>query len=323
MLKDWKRKFIHVILSLVGILLLIYLIKSAKLENILHVISHAYLPPLIVSASLSFSRFFIGTCKWRFTAKDQGVDLGFLEMMKIYAFGVFLSSITPAALGGYLRAKFLYDHGKNLGRSVSNIIVDSTIEALSLHIPAMFLIFVFFPDKLPLTLGVFSLIFLSAFQIILIMKGEVGNRLADKILISYLPERYRNLVKKSMDKIFDKPPRFVSVVKSFFTSMVYMVCMTVLQIYLISRSLGLDIPFLDMSAIWMISLSISGLPVTVSGLGIREWSVAYLSSKYLVNKSVAISLSLLGYAVVTFIPAVVGGILFLVYHISHKSCRAV
>ncbi|KAA0006701.1 MAG: flippase-like domain-containing protein [Thermoplasmata archaeon] len=312
MLKPNRKFVIESLFSSIGIILFVYLIWSVKPGSIIEAVSH--IDPFYFSISLLLIPVImvVDTYRWRFLAKDQEVDLKFIEMIKIYTMGFFLSSITPGGIGGYLRAKLLHDKGKSLGRSISNVVIDISMKTFSLHIISVFILVFFFTDKLSLLFGVLFLIVSSIFPVMVIYRGEkVSSRLIRRLFLLYVSPEYRDTVIEGVNKIFDRPPRVSSLIKSVLVTDMCFVPLAALQIYTISLSLGISIPFLDLSAIWIVSLSISCLPVSISGLGVREWSMAYLSSKYMIDKSTAITLSLLGYTVLFFIPAAIGALFFI------------
>jgi len=312
-----RKIVIESLFSSIGIILLVYLIWSVKPGSIIEAVSH--IDPFYFSMSLLLIPviMIVDTYRWGILAKDQDVDLKFIEMIKIYAMGSFLSSITPGALGGYLRAKLLHDKGKSLGRSISNVVIDISMKTFSLHIISVFILALFFTDKLSLLSGVLFLIVSSSLPVIVIYKGEkISSRLIKRLFLLYVSPEYRDTVIEGVNKIFDRPPRLSSLIKSVLVTDVCLVPLAALQIHMISLSLDISIPFLDLSAIWIVSLSISCLPVSISGLGVREWSMAYLSSKYMIDKSTAITLSLLGYTVLAFIPAIIGAFFFIQHTIS-------
>jgi len=317
MTKINRKIVLESLFSSIGIILFIYLIWSVKLSSIVEAISHINLLYFSISLLLTPIIVMVDTCRWRSLAKDQDVDLDFSEMVKIYTAGLFLSSVTPGALGAYIRAKLLHDKGKNLSRSISNVVVDVSMRTLPLHLASIFILISLFPARSSLLSVILFLVALSVLPLVVIYKGgKLSNRLVKSLFLPYISPNYADTVVKGVGKIFDKPPRFTSLLKSMLVTGVCLIPLMGLQVYMVSLSMGIDVPLLDIAAIWVVSLSITCLPISISGLGVREWSMAYMLNRYAIEKSTAITLSLLGYTVLIFIPAIAGAFFFIHHSVS-------
>ena len=313
-----KKSILEGIFSSIGIILFAYLIWSVKLDKIIDAISHITLPYFLISLLLVPVVVMVDTFRWKILAKDQDVDLDFFEMVKIYTAGLFLANVTPGSIGAYIRAKLLHDNGKSFGRSLSNVVVDISMRTLPLHITSMFALIFLFPSKLSLLPLILLLIAPSVLPLIVIYKGgKLGNRLSRRLFASHLSANYREKLTEGVSEIFDKPPHLISLIKSILVTCLALIPLMGLQIYMISLSLGIKIPFINITGIWVVSLSVTCLPVSISGLGVREASMVYLLSEYGIEKNTAIALSLLGYTVCTLVPSIAGAI----FYIHHSMSR--
>ncbi|HEB37186.1 MAG TPA: flippase-like domain-containing protein [Thermoplasmatales archaeon] len=303
-----KEEILEISISLIGIFLLLYLLWSIDFRKIIDTISKANLHLIILSTLLILVRIPLSVYKWNILAKDQGVDVEYIKMMKFYLVGFFFTNVTPGGVGNYIRVKFLHDSGKDFGVAISNIVIDNLIEMMSLHTLALIALSVFFPEKTGLILLVLLLMGTAVIPLLLLLEGKIGGRLTKSFVIPFVPREYRRLVRENIDKIFSKPPSIRSIAISFAISIfTWTVCF--IQIYPIFLSLGIGIDLLDSLSLWSISISISALPITVGGLGVREWFMIYLSSKYSISNSLAISASLLGYFIIFLVPSIIGGLL--------------
>ena len=310
MLNDRKGEILEISISLVGIFLLFYLLWSIDFRKIIDTISKANLYLIILSTLLLLVRIPLSVYKWNILARDQGVDVGYLKMMKLYLIGFFFTNVTPGGVGNYIRVKFLHDLGRDFGVAISNIVIDILIELISLHTLALIALSVFFPEKTGLILLILLLMGTAVIPLLLLLEGKIGGRLTKSLVLSFVPAEYRKLVRENIDKIFGKPPSVRSIAISFAISIfTWIVCF--IQIYPIFLSLGIGIDLFDSLSLWSISISLSALPITVGGLGVREWFMIYLSSKYAISRSLAISASLLGYFIAFLIPSIIGGLLFI------------
>lgn len=312
MFKDRKEETVEVMVSLIGIFLLVYLIWSVNFKEVIDSIRGADFL-LLTSAILPiFVRIPLNTYKWKILAKDQNLDVKYLKMVRFYLIGFFFANATPGGVGNYIRVKFLHDQEKDISVSISNVVIDNLIDMISLHILALLALIFLFPEKTGLAILIVFLLATVFIPFVFLLEGRIGKDLTKKIVLPLIPSKYRRMIGEDIEKIFSRSPSIRSLILSFFISFfTWMLCF--IQIYPVFLSLGVKIDPLDSISVWSLSLSLSSLPITVSGLGVREWFMMYLSSKYSLTDSLAISSSLLGYLVAFLVPSIIGGLLFLFY----------
>jgi hypothetical protein len=80
--------------------------------------------------------------------------------------------------------------------------------------------------------------------------------------------------------------------------------------FFLSRSLGINLPFISLIAYIPLITIISLIPVTINGLGMRESAYVFLFSYYGIAREESLSLSLLFFAT-SVIASLVGGLLFI------------
>ena len=90
----------------------------------------------------------------------------------------------------------------------------------------------------------------------------------------------------------------------------------ILNVYVIFRAMDIHIPFFYHLAIVPIIYIISILPVSISGFGIREGAFVYFYSVFGVDPAVSFTVSVLNYMILMGIPAIIGGVLSIIGHIS-------
>ncbi|MEW6455123.1 MAG: lysylphosphatidylglycerol synthase domain-containing protein, partial [Acidobacteriota bacterium] len=80
--------------------------------------------------------------------------------------------------------------------------------------------------------------------------------------------------------------------------------------FLISKSLYIDIPFILFFILIPVILTITMLPISIYGIGVREGSFVLLFSKFGIPPEVAFSLSVLAYLISVLFNSI-GGIFFI------------
>ncbi|MCD6467963.1 MAG: flippase-like domain-containing protein [Thermoplasmata archaeon] len=307
-LLDITEKF----LPILGFILLFYLLYTIDLSRVEYTISRMNPLFFLLSGALLLLKIPLSVYKWYMLAKSQGIEVRYPKMFRFYMMAHFYSVITPGGLGSYIRVKYLYDEGKELGGSVSNVVIDGMVEMVNLSVLAIFSTVLLFSVRLELLIPILFLLATSALPLLLLMRKKLGSRFAKKILLMVVPSKYRGLFERGTESLFSKPPSLkiflASVVLSLFT---WLICFT--QIYLLMLAFGENISLFGTISVWSIAVSISFLPITIGGLGVREWLMVVLSRRYGIAATASLSISLMGYVIVYLIPALVGAV-FIILH---------
>ncbi len=82
-----------------------------------------------------------------------------------------------------------------------------------------------------------------------------------------------------------------------------------LNVYLLFKALDIDVPIIFILAAMPIIQIISLIPVTLSGFGLREGAFIYFFSQQGIPVEIAFSVSIINFAILTGLPAAIGGFL--------------
>ena len=309
------KRFIEYSIPLIGIALLIHLLLSIDVKKIASTMLMVHPVPFLLSVSMVGVRIPLGTLKWYILSRDQNIKVKYSRMLSYYLISFFYAAVTPGGIGNYIRVKYLHDEGNDTITSIVNVAVDSLIEMINLHMMSLFILLVFFPSRIGLFSLVIVLLISSAAPFFVILKCSTDGRIVRFVTRTVIPRRYRKEIEEKLYSISRHLPKKKTLVQAFLISLfTWLICF--LQIYPIAMGMNLYIPLLDLISLWIVANSISFLPITVSGLGVREWLVITLAENYNVKEAVSISLSLLGYTATTLIPAIIGAIITSLLHFS-------
>ena len=306
-------------LPLIGIFLFIYILNDVGLDKLYHALSGMNIFLLFFSLSIFIPRIFISTYKWKMVAEKQGIHIEFLKMVKINLIGLFYGTVTPLWLGDWIRIFFLKEESScPLGKCASNVIIDQFIEFFSLFILSIFGSFLLI-KKFPNLFFLISLffIFLLAMAIFFMEKNR-SKKILGVIYRYFIPSKLKEYMASEFQYFYeDIPPPSYLIKPLLIEIFSYLLFFT--QIYMVSLSLSLSIPYLHFVLIYPISSLIGMIPITISGFGTREGALINLLSIYEVAKENAVALSITGYFITIFIPAMIGGLLSIFYHPSTKN----
>jgi uncharacterized protein (TIRG00374 family) len=259
---------------------------------------------LALSVLLVGSTIFLGVIRWRMVLQAQGLHLSLSRASEISFVAHFFNSFLLGSTGGDLMKAFYAareTHHKKT-EAVTTVFVDRLLGLWSM---LAFAAFMMLPNwKLLFThekLAAAALLILA-----MLAACSVFLRLAFWSGISKRWPRARELFRKlpkgevlerSLDACRQFGPQRAFIFKSLIISIALnTVC--VLQIMALARGLELRIPDVALFVIVPVIICISALPITPSGLGVREGLFVVMLSvpEIGVEQKAALSLSLLAYA---------------------------
>lgn len=287
------------------------LIKIVPINDFLKVLKGANILWLILSFSLHSLGLLISAYRWQILIQAQGdrVPLGLLA--KSYLVGTFFNNFLPTRFGGDIVR--IWD-GSRYSRSVLKSSAIVLVERFTGIIVLLLFAFVAslsrleMAKKIPiiwvsLLVGLLGLLFVLSFFM------PFAKRILGKI-----PDK--GYLKKIKAKVFefrdvvlvykDKKREFL---KALFWAFLLQVNV-ILHYFLVGKALHLNISFLDYFIFIPIILIILIIPVTISGLGLREGIYIEIFKFYLIPAALAFSFPLIADVAFGLIIGIIGGIIY-------------
>ncbi len=272
------KKFLFLFLRFfITFFILYFLFKKSHINKFKEIFKSVALPYYLI-ALFCFNCFqLLVALRWKEICKSWDFEADYFFYLKSYLMGFSLNTAMPGIVGGdVLRAVFLTKKGLLWKKASLSVLYDRLCGLIGIFfILAIFLPFYsnFLPSRLHfflflITYGVvFSVIFLTL------------------------------ILKKVSNLYYFKPLAFPYSVKPLFLGFLIQV-LYVFQFVFLGKALHLKLKPVYFFVIIPIISFLSGLPLTISGLGIREGSLSYFL--HLVNYSVeyGISLGLLAYSLI-------------------------
>jgi uncharacterized protein (TIRG00374 family) len=250
---------------------------------------------------------FVATLRWRLIGQIIGVTLAFGRALRIVFIGVFFNQTLPSSIGGdAVRVWMVMQEGARLGKSVNVVLSDRVVALLvliGLMGAALPLLFTRVPDPVVKTAmsalvagGVVAMgIFLVAGERIaaVLRRWRVSRPLGE--LASDFRALFRNVSRASQI--------------CFWSLVLHM--MTITIIYVLGRSLGAEIAFLDCFIIVPVVVLVTTLPVSVAGWGVRESAMVVGFSQVGMASADALAISIC-FGLTQIAVGLPGGLLWLV-----------
>jgi uncharacterized protein (TIRG00374 family) len=262
---------------------------------------------VIFVAALFAATQFVSTYRWS-TILKKDVDIPYLRLLSIYYIGMFFNNFLPTMVGGdVVKGYYLYRRTRKGHVALASIFLDRysgffalmTITALAL-IPGYPLIK---DTGMP---GVFVLLIGGFVGISLVIWVGTFHSWAMKIM-SRIHFYGINRKIDTFYKVLMGYKNHYDILGKIFVCSLIVQGGVIMGYYLLGRGLGIDIQpgyyFLFVPLTTVVSM----LPVSLSGLGIREGAFVFLFTRVGVTQEQALTLSLMWFAICALI-SMAGGI---------------
>lgn len=287
------------------------LIKIVPINDFLKVLKGANILWLLLSFSLHSLGLLISAYRWQILIQAQGdrVPLGFLA--KSYLVGTFFNNFLPTRFGGDIVR--IWD-GSRYSRSVLKSSAIVLVERFTGIIVLLLFAFVAslsrleMAKKIPiiwvsLLVGLLGLLFVLSFFM------PFAKRILGKI-----PDKgYLKKIKVKVFEFRDVVLVYKEKKREFFKALFWAFLLQVnviLHYFLVGKALHLNISFIDYFIFIPIILIILIIPVTISGLGLREGIYIEIFKFYLIPAALAFSFPLIADVAFGLIIGIIGGIIY-------------
>ena len=277
--------------------LLAFLFIKIELKDIIDVVSSANPYYLLLTVPLVVLIVIVRTYKWEILLKSAGIKASFRRDLKALLIGMFYGMMTPGKAGELARVFYI---SEDKAKTLPTILWDRLNDILALLLLSNLAVFFLLRHDLLVTavlladLGaVVGLVAVSNRKLALFLARLTRIRKMDEYALMFL-------------KVFDN---LGGMLKAFFFSLLF---------YFLNIVAGLLIlKSFDSSISWVLALCFpvivlfGNIPITVSGLGVREAVSVYCFSLFNVDASIGFSYSLLLFIITSLVPGILGYLFFI------------
>ncbi|MEA1994323.1 MAG: lysylphosphatidylglycerol synthase transmembrane domain-containing protein [Euryarchaeota archaeon] len=265
-----------IILFLIGVLIILMVIKFAGFGNIYHQLKDLDQRLFVLALGLHFFIIGVRTFRWKLILSELGDDAPFHTIYKVVVTGIFINNMTPGRIAGDPMRAIMLRSSMEKEKKFSTIIVEKMIDLLVLaSITTVCAAFLF--RNLPVKIGILG-IAASAFILCIIiffyysvLRGELASIV--NVIMKPLPLKSKKkevlqFVRKAQEGVRDiKNPKIIGM-----TAILSLVCwfLEPLRFFIIFKSLGCEIPFVTVVAVYLFSLTLGMVPITPGGIGTME-----------------------------------------------------
>ncbi|MCS7215742.1 MAG: lysylphosphatidylglycerol synthase transmembrane domain-containing protein [Thermodesulfovibrio sp.] len=284
------KQYIKFLIRLtITVLLIIYLFKKIDFSNVLR--SIVLINPVVffLASFLYILSSYISTLRWKIFLSER--ELKTSNLFSLYLIGSFFNNFLPGIIGGDIVKIFMLKEKTGLKQAFASVFMERYTGLAALLSIGLISFCLFYP-KLPKNLLIWSVpasfaLFLSGSILFLIFGRFKFFKLWRDYFFSF-----------NIKQIF----------RAFLFSI--LIQLTVINsVYIIFTGLNLPISFFELVIFMPVIILISMLPISVSGIGVREWCfVLFFGSS--TGNSNAIAVSFLWFLSQVF-ASLIGGIEYL------------
>ena len=300
-------KWVRLVVSLC---LIAVVLSKVPLDSVAHTLSRVSLVPVVAAGALFAIVNCLVTYKWQLLLRAQGLALSYRQALTTYFVGLFFNNFLPTGFGGDAARAYLV--ARNTGSGLNAVVSVGFDRAHSLWalllIAAPSCLYSVTALGLPLGLGIALTLLVVGSSVVGLVLVLGSSRIRTGLTLSHLPTGSRDNLLKLLYPFEKLGAHSGTLALSSLVALGSQMLGFVVQ-YLLFASL--DVPIAFPSLITVISLVTLAtiLPVSVNGIGVREGAYVVLLSGAGVPAPVAVSLSLLSFAVLTA-NSLLGGILY-------------
>lgn len=308
------KKRLRLLLQLlvtIGIFILIFNKYGFSIQSILSKINFIFI--LIACCVRVFISPLIYINRWKLFLKYSGINESFFTLLKITFIAEFFGVALPSSQGADGVRMIMIENkhkGEKLGATASSsVIIERMLGFFILALMGLvFCLLSDFPNKNRILILIGGInVALWGVIVVLVNKHcyQVVKRLLSRIRIM---KKVVLFIDKTFYSISIFPYKSV-LLSSTFLILLFQLC-TVVIVYLVFLSFGINLPFKYHLSFYPIIGILSVIPITISGLGLREGFFVYFYSLVGVPADVAVSVSLINFLVEAILVAILGGFIY-------------
>ncbi len=303
-----RHRLFSLLRMVISLGLLAFLLSKVGLRETWESLQRAKIGYLLAVFLLYLLSIVLRSYRWRIFLDAQGVRASIPKLTSLYLVGVFFNLVLPSGFGGdVVRVYELSKYSSRTASSITTVFMDRLSGFLALFAMATSALAFSYRLVPPEVGATIILIFLAS----LVGTGALFSRplwgrLKGLPLLSWLAQKDTVKELYLSARIYSLPPFLRAISLSLAFNMLIMI-----MNYLAALSFGVEISFWYFLLFIPIISFLLVLPISLSGLGVREGAYIYLFSRVGVPPSLALTISLSIYAV-TVATGLIGALIYAV-----------
>ncbi len=256
----------------------LYLIfRKTDAEHVAHILNNIGLPYFGAVALVYLSSQVLSSVRWRMLLPDR---FPVARLFSLYMIGAFFSTFLPGLIGGdAIRAYYLNKDTRKISTTLASVFMDRYLGFVSLMLIGM----AAFPFSIPFFAGSLYTWLMPAIAATFVMASVAFFNLR-------LGKRFQTMA-EFYDYFFLLRARKGTIAAAIALSLVIQ-ALNVFMVIILAWRMGLNVSLLQLAAFLPIVITVSSLPISISGIGVREGAFVILLGLLGIRPEAATSLSL-------------------------------
>ncbi len=237
------------------------------------------------SVLLVFPLIALKAWRWHTILKDLGLPVRFDRAYRLYAFGMAAGSLTPGQAGDFIKAWNLNQDGYSLSTALLSNVLDRLFDIAVLVLLASSGLLLLGSDFLSLLPALLALLVGLFAGLVVLSIPAWRNKLVGLALKVVL--RRKAGLEQANSEIRLRPVRFIRV----FVLTLAATGLVLFRVWLLALALGLNLNFLELVASSSLATVAALIPISIGGIGTRDFALKAILAKigYSVEKAVSLS----------------------------------
>lgn len=306
-----KRVLFILLRFFIASAILYYLFNRIPLSNVVSTLASTKLTYLIFACIFTITSHIIAAYRLKFFTSMQGISLTALQVFEINLATAFYGLFLPGGnlTGGAIRFYKLSIIEKKIAEAFASLASDRMTATVALCIVGIVFWMIDFPsDSEYIIISMVSILFVLIVLSVILMISKKILQVSNIINLNK-----GSFISSSFKKIFDTIDRLrnypIPAIVFIFGISIISQILGVIVYYTLAMSMDIEISFFAMGWIRCAVLLVIMIPISISGLGIREVSFLLLLRPYGIQNDKILALSLVVFGVTTVLIGAIGGIM--------------
>ncbi len=331
------KKYLSIIQNILAVAitigLILYLIFRFNPTEIIAAITKISVWSIIIAISIMLTLFILKILRWHYILHNLDIKISILKTTELVLIGAFGASITPAKIGDVVRAYYLSKWtGTKETTSFFSAILDRVVDLICIGFFALLAIPFFVTQLEGVTRWSLAagLILIFAFTMLMFNSHIIRKIVTLLVKIRNRKERSKQEIVEENDVVLDDS-RPVKIINEYYSNLTFFKArnylLLIILTFLFWMLLGLQVSvlissmaetqltfqsLLTITGIMSIAAIVSLVPISISGIGIRDATITLLAFYSLqIGTEIAFSASLIQTTLNMLIPGIIGGIILL------------
>ncbi len=223
--------------------------------------------------------------RWQLILKDLQIRISFNQAYRLYALGTSAGSFTPGQAGDLIKAWYLNDLGFKLSTGIISVVLDRLFDVAALMLMASSGLLVLGANFINLLPALLFLLLGVLVSLAVLSVPRLRDRLVN-VVVRLILRRKADLDQAEAEQQL-RPVNFGPV----FGLTVLATLVVLGRVWLLAAALGIQLDFMQIMAASSLATVISLVPVSVGGIGARDFILIYVLDRLGYDREKAVSLS--------------------------------